>query len=185
MTIYGNEVSLNVNNLHRSVLNMKALILIDLQNGLTKKKRLYQEAIFLDTINSAITTFRDSNSIIVFVQHNNSHLQESTPDWEIDPRFEKHKIDIVIQKEHGNAFHRTILKNILIEFNIKSITIAGLVSHGCVKATCIGGLAEGFEVSLLKNGHTNWNKDARIRIDDTERELTKNGVKLLNVDEDF
>lgn len=164
---------------------MKALILIDLQNGLTKKKRLYQEAIFLDTINSAIQAFRDSDSIIVFVQHNNIQLPEKTPDWEIDQRFEKHKIDIVIQKKHGNAFHHTILKNILIDFNIKSITIAGLVSHGCVKATCIGGLAEGFEISLLKNGHTNWNKDARIRIADTEKELSKNGVKLLNINEDF
>jgi nicotinamidase-related amidase len=47
----------------------------------------------------------------------------------------------------------------------------GLASHGCVKATCYGGIEEGFKTSLLKNGHTNWNKDAEIKISQTEKEV--------------
>lgn len=66
----------------------------------------------------------------------------------------------MIQKKHGDAFQDTDLKATLTDFGITSITVGGLVSHGCVKATCLVGLLEGFEISLLKNGHTNWNKDA-------------------------
>jgi nicotinamidase-related amidase len=163
---------------------MKALILIDLQHGLTRK-RLYKEDTFLFTINSSIKRYRDSNSKIIFIQHNNNLLNIGSFDWEIDRPIDKQVNDFVIQKKHGNAFQKTKLKQILLDNKIDSITIGGLVSHGCVKATCLGGLAEGFDTSLLKNGHTNWNKDARIKIADTELELSKKGVKLVIVDECF
>lgn len=41
---------------------MKALILIDIQNRLTKKKTLNKERLFLDTVNAAIKSNRDSDS---------------------------------------------------------------------------------------------------------------------------
>ena len=161
---------------------MRALILIDIQNGLTQKKTLYNEKLFFDTVNSAIKAYRDSGSKIIFVQHNNNQLRRGTPDWEIDERIDKHENDKVIQKNHGNAFQNTDLKQILTDFKINSVTIGGLVSHGCVKATCIGGLAEGFEISLLQKGHTNWNKDARIKIVETEKELIKSGVSTDEIE---
>jgi nicotinamidase-related amidase len=63
-----------------------------------------------------------------------------------------------------------------LDHNIKTITTGGLVSHGCVKATCPGGLSEEFEILLLENGHTNWNKDAESKITETENELINTGV---------
>ena len=161
---------------------MKALILIDIQNGLTKKKTLYNESLFLDTVNSAIKSYRDSDSIIIFIQNNNNQLINGTFDWEIDHRIDKHEYDIVVQKYHGNAFQKTSLKQILLDFKIISITICGLVSHGCIKATCLGGLAEGFETTLLKNGHTNWNKDAQNKITTTESELINNGILIQEIE---
>ena len=155
---------------------MRALILIDIQNGLTKENTLYNESIFFDTVNSAIKAYRDSSFKIVFVQHNNKKLKTGSSDWEIDNRIDKQENDCVIQKKHGNAFQNTDLKKTLDADGINSITVCGLVSHGCVKATCTGGLAAGFETSLLKNGHTNWNKDAEHKILETENELTKTGV---------
>ncbi len=163
---------------HRPSCNMKALILIDIQNGLTKKKTLYKEQVFINSVNSAIKAYRDLGSKVIFVQHNNNQLRFGTFDWEIDQRIERHEDDTVIQKNHGNAFRKTVLKTTLSELGINSITIGGLVSHGCVKASCLGGIAEGFETSLIKNGHTNWNKDAQIKIADTEKELVKNGILL-------
>ncbi len=156
--------------------NMKALILIDIQNGLTKKKTLHNESIFFDTVNSAIKLFRDSGFRIIFVQHNNHELINGSSDWEIDKRIDKHENDCVLQKKHGNAFQETDLKTTLVNFGINSITVGGLVSHGCVKATCIGGLSEGFEVRLLKNGHTNWNKDAETKLLQTEQDLKDIGI---------
>jgi GrpB-like predicted nucleotidyltransferase (UPF0157 family)/nicotinamidase-related amidase len=160
---------------------MRALILIDIQNGLTKKKILHNENVFLDSVNSAIKAYRDSDFKIIFVQHNNNQLRNGSSDWEIDSRIDKQENDCVIQKKHGNAFQDTDLKATLVDFKINSITVGGLVSHGCVKATCLGGLSEGFEISLLKNGHTNWNKDADTKILETERELIKNGVIIKDI----
>jgi len=157
---------------------MRALILIDIQKGLTKKKTLYNENAFIESINSAIKAYRDSDFKIIFVQHNNNQLKKDTSDWEIDNRIDKQVNDCVIQKKHGNAFQNTDLKSRLVDWGVNSITIGGLVSHGCIKASCIGGLAEGFEISLIKNGHTNWNKDADTKILETEKELIKNGVTI-------
>ena len=36
----------------------------------------------------------------------------------------------------------------------------GLVSNGCVKATCLGGIKNGYKVILVKDGHSNFNKNA-------------------------
>ena len=158
---------------------MRALIIIDIQCGLTRKKTLYNAKLFLDTVNSAIKAFRLSDSKIIFVQHNNTQLQKDTDDWEIDPILDKQEYDIVVQKKHGNAFQDSNLKAILLKFGINDITISGLVTHGCVRATCMGALAEGFKTSLLQNGHTNWNRDAKIKIDQTENELIEKGVKMV------
>ena len=160
---------------------MKTLILVDLQNGLTKKRTLHNEKLFFDTINAAIKNFREADYKIIFVQHNNKQLKYNSSDWAIDERIDKQKIDIVVQKKHGNAFLDTDLKQILLDAKIKAITVGGLVSHGCVKATCLGGLSEGFDTSILKNGHTNWNKNAESKITEAEKELIKKRVLLYEI----
>ena len=157
---------------------MKALILIDIQNGLTKKRTLHNEKLFFDTINNAIKNYRESGSKIIFMQHNNKQLKYNSADWEIDKRIDKQEIDIVVQKKHGNGFLNTDLKQILLDAKVKAITVGGLVSHGCVKASCLGGLSQGFETSVLKNGHTNWNKDSENKISETENELMQKGILL-------
>ncbi len=160
---------------------MKALIVIDVQNGLTKSKPLYNEQSFINTVNRAIKKYRDSNYPILFVQHINDLLKNGTNNWEIDQRINKLPDDKIIQKNHGNAFQKTLLKKELTELGVKSIAIAGLSSHGCVKASCLGGMSEGFEIALIKNGHTNWNKDAERRILLTENELFEKGVTIIEM----
>ena len=160
---------------------MRALIIVDIQNGLTKKKILYNELMFFHTVNTSIKAYRDFGFKIIFIQHNNMQIKNASSDWEIDHRITKMEYDCVIQKRHGNAFKDTNLKTTLINLGVKSITVCGLVSHGCIKATCLGGLSEGFETCLLKYGHTNWNNDAEIKVLETEQELIKKGVMIEDV----
>jgi nicotinamidase-related amidase len=158
---------------------MKALIIIDIQNGLTNRKNLHQISHIIDTVNYAIKIFRETENVIVFMQHNNKQLINATDNWEIDSRIDKNKNDLVIQKFHGNAFDRTDLVSVLSENNVEEILVSGLVSHGCVKSMCIGGLALGLQVALLKNGHTNWDKNALDRIHSVELELMQKGIKVI------
>jgi len=158
---------------------MKALLIIDIQNGLTRNKKLYDDLLFIDTVNLAIHKYRDSGDLIVFLQHNNKQLFAGSSDWEIDSRLDFRTDDIVIKKEHGNAFENTELKSVLDNHNIRDILVCGLVSHGCVKLTCMGGLNLGYRTGLLFGGHTNWNKDAHDKIASTESELSRLGVSIV------
>jgi len=160
---------------------MQALIIIDIQNGLTKSKPLHNEQFFIKTVNQAIKIYRDSNYPIVFVQHVNKLLQKDSQYWEIDIRIKKQTVDLFIQKKHGNAFQNTLLKTKLTELGVKHITLCGLSSHGCIKASCLGGIAEGFETTILKHGHSNWNIDAGKRILLTEKELLEKGVETIEI----
>ncbi len=68
---------------------MRALILVDIQSGLTQKKTLFRKGAFMDTANATIKSFRDSHSKIIFVQHNNKQLVSGSPDWKIDSQIDK------------------------------------------------------------------------------------------------
>ena len=78
--------------------------------GTTKKKVLYNEGLFLDTVNAAIKAYRDSDSKIIFVQHNNNQLKNGTSDWGIDQRIDKQERFILISKVQRNG--RILLKTI-------------------------------------------------------------------------
>ena len=169
--------------MEHSMKHMKALLLIDIQKGLTNRKGLYNDLLFFETVNFAINKYRNFGYNVIFIQHNNKQLINGSIDWEIDNRIDKNHTDLILQKQHGNAFEKTELKFILENKDIKEILVCGLVSHGCVKSTCIGGLNHGFKTNILTNGHTNWNKDAEIKISSTESELNQLGVKIIDKEE--
>ena len=142
---------------------MEALIIIDVQNGFLSKN-LFKKEEFIENINKAIIKNRKVNNVIIFIQHNSKTLVKGSYNWEIYPELIKHNNDIIIQKKHGDAFNDTNLKQYLEENKIKNIFICGLVSHGCIFHTCKSGLENGFNVKTIKNGHTNWLKDAEKKL---------------------
>lgn len=160
---------------------MKALIIIDIQKGLTEKKKIYNDTILINTVNKAISNFRKAGDMVIFVQHNNKMLPQDSYDWELDDRLDIKTEDHIFQKEQGNAFINTELVNVLNNNNISKVLISGLVTHGCIRYSCLGGLNEGFEVSILKNGHSSWNNDAKEKIEFLELELAGLNVSVLEV----
>lgn len=157
---------------------MNCLLVIDVQKGLVEKK-LYQKELFITTINKAIARYRAHNLPVVFVQHNNNMLQAGTPAWEIAAEIDYQPTDTALQKKHGNAFENTDLKNILQSQGVTGVVVCGLVSHGCVRATILGALAENFQVEVLQNGHTLWNQDAAETIQKFSQEMADKNVHLV------
>jgi len=157
---------------------MEALIIIDVQNGIVNKD-IFKREEFIQNVNKAIIENREKGNLIIFAQHNSKTLKNGTNDWKLYAELKTSKKDIIIQKNHGNAFNNSELKQILIDKNIVDIIICGLVSQGCVLHTSISGIENGFNVRLIKNGHTNWLKNAEERIQEINNELEKMGVQII------
>jgi len=160
---------------------MNALLVVDIQKGLTIGKKLWLVDLFIETVNAAIRAMRETNGIVISIQHNNKQLIKDSQDWNLDERIELCDSDYNVQKEHGNAFEATELDSILRSNGVDSVYVCGLVTHGCVRSTCIGSIDSSFKTFLVAKGHTNWNKDAKSKIDAMEKELGEMGVILTDV----
>jgi nicotinamidase-related amidase len=160
---------------------MKALLVVDIQKGLTLKNDLYNETLFYETVNKSIFHFRETNNPVIFVQHNNKFLIHNDHDWEIDDRVDWSMLDLTIQKAHADSFRNTSLKTMLEERGIKQVYVCGLATHSCIKHTCIGCLDSGFECFLIKNAHTCWKKDAPEVIFQIETILKGIGTKITDL----
>ena len=161
-----------------------ALLIIDMQNGLFEKQRkIFNESKLLNNINALIKYQKDKKMPVAFIQHNNKQLQKGTKNWEIHDALIKSKDDIVIQKTKGDAFSNTELNDILKANKIKNIIITGLVSHGCIKATCLGGLKYNYKVVLIKEGHSNWSKDAESIIEEVNLAMAKKNTKVIGIND--
>jgi nicotinamidase-related amidase len=163
---------------------MKALLVVDIQNGLVERT-LFEKERFLATVEAAIREVRSRGHLIVGIQHTSSQLIENTLPWMLYDGLDIRKTDPCLKKNHGNAFQETNLKEVLLRHGINEIMVCGLVSHGCVRATCLGGREEGFSTSLLKDGHSCWNSDAAEKMDRMERALEAKGIPVRTVDEVF
>jgi nicotinamidase-related amidase len=155
----------------------RALLVVDVQSGLVEKP-LHEKERFLTTIDGAIRAYRGSGSLVVFIQHCGGAVKKGKPGWEIYPALDRRAEDPVVPKEHGDAFKGTGLGTLLAANGVQEILVCGLVTHGCVRATCLGGAALGLRVRLLENGHSNWAKDAAEKIEAVERELAAAGIEV-------
>jgi nicotinamidase-related amidase len=156
----------------------RALLVVDVQSGLVAKP-LHEKERFLATVGGAIRDYRDSGDLVVFIRHCGAIVRRGSPGWELYPGLDRRAEEPIVDKESGNAFVKTGLARLLEERGIGEVLVCGLVSHGCVRATCLGGAALGLRVRLLANGHSNWAKDAAKRIEAAERELAAAGIEIV------
>ncbi len=163
------------------VISKRTLLVVDVQEGLLAKK-LYEKELFLSTIQKAIAAFRKAGETILFVRHVGAIVKRGTPEWEIYSGLDRLPEDPIIDKQRGNAFDGTCLADLLEGRGVGRVAVCGLVSHGCVRASCLGAQALGYGVDLLAGGHSNWAKDAVARIEATERDLAAAGIETLALD---
>lgn len=156
----------------------RAFLIVDMQRVYMEKK-LYRREAMVAAVGQALAAFRNSGDPIVFIRHCGALSPRGTPGWEIFPGLDPRIGDLSVDKEHGDGFDGTGLATLLRELGVGEVLVCGLVSHGCVRATCLGGLAAGFRVTLLKDGHSTWTRDAEARIRGTEEDLGARGVRTV------
>lgn len=162
-----------------------ALLVIDVQQGLFEKSiPIYQAGALLTNLNRLITTAHHTGTPVIFVQHNNdSWLAHGSPGWLLHPELIHTDQDLYLDKTHPSAFEDTNLAELLAMRSASRLVIAGLVTHGCVKATSQDALARGYAVTLAADGHSSFSKDAPRLIQQWNERLASEGAKLVTVAE--
>lgn len=135
----------------------KALVVIDIQNDITKN---YREII--DNINAAIDWAVENNIHIVYIKHNNLSAGTRTfkPDTrgaELVPEMKIASGNVFV-KSKGNALTSEGFADFISENGIKEFYVAGADAVACVKSTCYNMAKNGFTVHVLSDCITSYDK---------------------------
>lgn len=162
-----------------------ALLVIDVQQELFEKSTpIYQADTLLGNICALIERAHDAGVPVFFIQHSSDKiLLRGTDGWQLHPRLEPQAADRVVEKHHGNAFEKTELKAALDSLSVEKLVLAGLVTHGCVKATCQGALKLGYDVTLASDAHSSFSPKAAEMIAEWNEKLSQAGAALVETRE--
>ncbi len=136
-------------------MSRKALIVIDIQNDITKH---YREII--DNLNSAIDWALENGMAVVYIKHNN--LSPGTRTFKPDTRGEalvpelKVVSDNIFVKTKANALASEAFSEYIRTNDIDEFYITGADATGCVKSTCFNMAKAGFRVHVISDCVTSY-----------------------------
>ena len=135
----------------------KALVVIDIQNDITKN---YKEII--ENINQAVDWAAGKDIYVVYIKHNNlsagtrtfkpdTHGAELVPDMKIVSKN-------IFTKTKGNALTSEDFAAFVSKNKIGEFYIAGADAIACVKSTCYNMTKEGYLVHVFSDCITSYDK---------------------------
>ena len=135
----------------------KALVVIDLQNDITKN---YKEII--ESTNQAIDWAVANDMYVVYIQHNNLSagtrtFKPGTRGAELVPEL-KVVSDNIFTKSKSNALTSEEFATFIKENSITEFFIAGADATACVKSTCYNMIKSEYTVHVLSDCITSYNK---------------------------
>ena len=156
----------------------KALVIIDIQNDITKN---YREII--ENIKRAIDWAVEHEIIVVYIKHNN--LSDGTrtfkPDThgaELVPEM-KVLSENIFTKSKGNALTCEAFADFVAKNEITDFYIAGADAIACVKSTCFNMSKSGYGVTVLTDCITSYDKK---KIDEMLKYYESKGCNLITLD---
>ena len=138
-------------------MNNKALVVIDLQNDITKN---YKEII--ETTNQAIDWAAANNMNVVYIRHHN--LSAGTRTFKPDTRGAEFVPELKIVSDHiftktkSNALTSEDFAAFVTAHNITEFFIAGADATACIKSTCYNMTKDGYAVHVLSDCITSYDK---------------------------
>ena len=157
----------------------KALVVIDIQNDITKQYKKIPSS-----INQAIDWAVEHEIHIVYVRHYNLSAGTRTfkPDTmgaELVPEM-KIVSDNIFIKSKGNALTSEAFADFISRQDINDFIIAGADATACVKSTCFNMRKADYTVSVLSDCVTSYDK---TKIDEMLQYYESKGSRLITVNE--
>ena len=133
----------------------KALVIIDIQNDITKH---YRDIV--DNINAAIDWAQSKGMYVVYIKHNNitaatRTFKPGTRGEELAPEL-KVVSDNVFVKTKSNALTSEAFSAFIAANGINEFYVAGADATACVKSTCFNMTKAGFTVHVLSDCITSY-----------------------------
>jgi nicotinamidase-related amidase len=143
--------------MEESVMKNSALVVIDLQNDITKN---YKEII--EKVNAAIDWAVQKGLCIIYIQHNNlsvgtrtfkhgTHGAEFVPEMNVVS-------DHVFTKSRSNALTSEAFFAFIQEHSITDFYVVGADAAACIKSTCYNMTKSGYTVHVLSDCITSYDK---------------------------
>ena len=133
----------------------KALVVIDLQNDITKNYKL-----IIEHVNAAIDWARENGMHIIYVKHYN--LTEKTRTFkpgskgaELVPELNVMS-DNIFEKSKASALTNEAFSNYIENNGIKEVYITGADATGCVKSTSYNLAKSGYKVHVISDCVTSY-----------------------------
>lgn len=163
----------------------RCLLIIDVQNGVFHMKQpVHNAEALIENLTRAIGWARGKGVPVIYVQHENkTFLKKDSADWDIAAAIAPNEGDTRVYKKKPNAFEGTDLREVLEKEGIGELIVGGLVSNGCVQATCQGAVALGYRVILMKDGHSTVYKNPEKVIEGVHNALGEKGVAIRTVED--
>ena len=157
-----------------------ALLIIDVQQGLFEKSTpIYRADTLLKNIGTLVDRAHRAGAPVFYVQHSDKRfLVKGSDRWQLHPDLHPLDTERIIHKRHGSAFKDTDLGQELKSRGIKSLVVTGLVTHGCVRATCLDAKKLGYRVILVQDGHSSFSQQAAKLIEEWNRKLSEKMIEL-------
>ena len=136
-------------------MNRKALVVIDIQNDIT---RHYRDII--DRLNTAIEWAAESGMEIIYIQHNN--LSAGTRTFKPGTKGAELVPELRIVSEHifvktkANALTSEAFSEFIRSRDIREFFITGADATGCVKSTCFNMTKAGYAVHVISDCVTSY-----------------------------
>jgi len=138
---------------------MKALLVIDAQNGIINFKDFTEE---MRLIEQVIKDFKEKELPVIFMKHldetEESPLHKNSGGVEIHASLEKYP-DHVIEKTTPNAFFDTTLQKQLDLLDIDQLFITGFNTEFCCMFTAISAFDRGYKVTFIEDATGTVNTD--------------------------
>ncbi len=166
-----------------SMAERTGLLVIDMQKELLARPVFHKQAL-LENVNRLIARFREAKEPVFFIRHtNNSFLKEGTDGWQLDPGLSPLNAGPVLNKTQSSVFKEKAFRLLLEESGVRTLVITGLVSNGCVQSACTDALKQGYSVTLIKDAHSTFHKDAEKVIALWNAKLEQLGARLVTTEE--
>ncbi len=131
------------------------LLVIDVQNAVVEES--WDGDGVVDRIGKVIDAARATDTPVVYIQHEipgHPRMDRGSEGWHIRPEIAPLTGEPVIAKQYGDSFVETTLPETLAGFGAGHLIIAGAQSDACVRATSHRALIEGYDITLVSDGHT-------------------------------